>query len=203
LAAYKNRRIADDGQGMRDCGQFEKERFIFGISGACPLYRKEALEDVKIMGEYLDDDFFMYKEDVDISWRFLLYGWKSLYYPKAIAYHGRGTGIYKRFTIGEIFKNRKNLSRFQKHYSFKNQLLMERKNELPAGFLIDFFPIMLKKIFRPFYVLLHEPYLFKAYFAYFKQLPQILKKRKIIMKNKRINAREMGKWFRSKSSYAP
>lgn len=195
LKAHKNRRVADEGQGIRDQGQFDTERFIFGVSGACPLYRREALLDVEILGEYLDEDFFMYKEDVDISWRFLLYGWKCLYYSKAIAYHGRGTGVYKRESVGEVLAGRKHLSRFQKYYSFKNQLLMERKNELLGNFLVDFFPIMLKKLLRPFYVLFREPYLLKGYIQYFKQLPRILKKRKVIMANKRISAKEMGKWF--------
>lgn len=195
LKAYKNRRIVDEGQGIRDLGQFDKERFIFGVSGACPLYRREALLDAEILGEYLDEDFFMYKEDVDLSWRFLLYGWKCLYYPKAIAYHGRGTGVYKRESVDEVLAGRKHLSRFQKYYSFKNQLLMERKNELLGNFLADFFPIMLKKLIRPLYVLFREPYLLKGYIQYFKQLPQILKKRKVIMKNKRISSKEMGGWF--------
>ena len=52
LFAYKNRRFIDDGQGLIDEVQFDKENEIFGVSGACPLYTKEALEDVKINNEY-------------------------------------------------------------------------------------------------------------------------------------------------------
>lgn len=201
LLAYKNRRIVDDGQGLVDEGQFNKECAVFGVSGACPMYRREALEDVEIMGEFFDEDFFMYKEDVDLSWRFLLYGWESLFYPKAIAYHGRGTGVHKRFTRPQILRNRKNLTRFQKSYSFKNQLLMETKNELPGTFIADFFHIIAKKIIRPIYTLFFEPYLLKQYFTYLKQLPGALRKRKLIMKNKRVSAKCMKKWFRSKSAY--
>jgi GT2 family glycosyltransferase len=189
LFAYKNRRIIDRGQGMEDKGQYDKEEEVFGVSGACPLYRRVALEDVKVMGEYFDEDFFMYKEDVDLSWRFLLYGWKNFYYPQALAYHGRGTGVIKRFTTGQILKNRGKLSKFQKKYSFKNQLLMEKKNDL------QWLPRLTKKILTFFYVTLREPYLWGSYLEHLKQLPRILEKRKIIMKNRRISDEDMGKWF--------
>lgn len=201
LFAYKNRRVIDDGQGIIDEGQFDEECEVFGVSGACPLYRREALEDVKILDEYLDEDFFMYKEDVDISWRFLLYGWKNLYYPKAVAYHGRGTGIYRRFFNREILENRKRLSKFQKHYSFKNQYLMETKNKLWGNTFINIIPIIFKKLATTLYISVREPYLWKSYIAYLRQLPRALAKRKIIMEKKKISAGEMEKWFQKQSKY--
>ncbi len=201
IFAYKNRRFIDDGQGLLDEGQFEEEKEIFGVSGACPMYRREALEDVKIFDEYMDEDFFMYKEDVDLSWRFLLFGWKNLFYPKAVAYHGRGTGIYRRFFNKDVLKNRAKLSKFQKTYSYKNQHLMEKKNELWGNFFRDFFPIMLKKLGLAFYITVKEPFLWKSYFQHLKQLPKILKKRKEIMARKKVKAKDMQKWFQKQSKY--
>lgn len=201
IFAYKNRRFIDDGQGLIDEGQFDEEYEVFGVSGASPLYRGDALKDVEIFGEYLDEDFFMYKEDVDLSWRFLLYGWKNLYYPKAIAYHGRGTGVYRRFFGKEVLSNRNKLSKFQKKYSFKNQFLMEAKNELWGNFFKDFFPIMFKRLAMLGYITVKEPYLWGSFFTYLKQLPRILRKRKIIMKNKKVTAKEMSKWFQKQSKY--
>lgn len=201
LLAYKNRRIIDDGQGLIDEGQFDQEREVFGVSGACPLYRREALEDVKVLGEYLDEDFFMYKEDVDISWRFLLYGWKCYFYPKAVAYHGRGTGIIRRFFNKQILANRSKLSKFQRHYSFQNQHLMQVKNEMWGTFFSDFFHIMIRKIITPFYITIKEPFLWKSYFEYLKRLPAALKKRRVIMKKARIKSKEMGKWFKKQTDY--
>ncbi len=201
LFAYKSRRIIDDGQGLIDEGQFNEECQIFGVSGACPLYRREALEDCKVLDEYFDEDFFMYKEDVDLSWRFLLYGWKSWFYPKAIAYHGRGTGIHRRFFNKEVLKNRDKLSKFQKSYSFKNQYLMQKKNETIATFFRDFFPIMFRKLAVAVYITFKEPYLWKSYFKHLQQLPNALKKRKIIMKNRKIAYKDLHKWFRKQSKY--
>ncbi|OGJ42071.1 hypothetical protein A3B60_02315 [Candidatus Peregrinibacteria bacterium RIFCSPLOWO2_01_FULL_39_12] len=201
IFAYKSRRFIDDGQGLIDEGQFDKECEIFGVSGACPLYRREALEDVKVLEEYFDEDFFMYKEDVDLSWRFLLYGWKNLFYPKAVAYHGRGTGVQRRFFNKEVLAIRNKLSKFQKQHSFTNQHLMEAKNELWSNFFMDFIPIMIKKLAVFAYITVKEPYLWISYFKYLKKLPKILKKRAIIMKNKKISAKEMRKWFKKQSQY--
>ncbi len=201
LFAYRSRRIIDDGQGLLDEGQFEQECEVFGVSGACPLYRREALEDVKIMDEYFDEDFFMYKEDVDISWRFLLFGWKSLFYPKAVAFHGRGTGIYRRFFNRQVLKNRDKLSPFQKKYSFKNQHLMQVKNDLPLNFLTHFPQILFRKLGAFAYITFREPYLWRSYMDYLKQMPRALKKRRIIMKRRRVSNKEMKKWFSKQSKY--
>ncbi len=200
LFCYRNRRVIDNGQGLEDKGQFDEEKQVFGISGACPMYRKSALDDVSIEGEYLDKDFFMYKEDVDISWRFLLFGWKSYYYPKAVANHGRGTGVLRRFTHWEVFKNRSKLNKFQKYYSYKNQRLMQLKNEFFRGFLRDFFPIISKEILIVGYMVFREPHLFKAWFKMVSQIPSILKKRRYIMKHKRVDWKEMKPWLGGKQS---
>ena len=201
LFAYRNRRIIDEGQGMIDEGQFNKEKEVFGVSGACPVYRIDALEATKVLDEYFDEDFFMYKEDVDLGWRFLLYGWKNLFYPKALAYHGRGTGAIPRFTPSEIIKGRKLLNKIQKKYAFRNQLLMTRKNELWGNFFKDFFPLMVRKIITPFYALFFEPFLIKSYFQYLKLIPRMFKKRRIIMHQKKATSKDMQKWFQKESGH--
>ena len=198
--SYRNRRFIDDGQGLEDTGQFDEPREVFGISGACPIYRKEALEDVKIDDEYFDENFFMYKEDIDISWRFRLFGWKNFYLPTAVANHGRGTGVLKRFTHMEVYKNRSKLNRLQKYHSYKNQRLTQLKNEFFLGFLKDFFPILWKEILVTGYVFLKEPFLIKAWWQMLKQVPSTLKKRRYIMKNKKVGWKEMSKWLSNKQS---
>jgi len=229
LFCFRNRRIIDEGQGMDDDGQFNTPREVFGVSGACPLYRKSALEDCKISlgsenaggrsgaggrsdagdeagvrgaawpGEYFDEDFFMYKEDVDLSWRMRLYGWKCFYLPSAVGFHGRGTGVLKRFTHREVLKNRSKLSGFQKSYSYKNQRLLQIKNEMVQGFVHDFFPIIWKEILIGGYIVFREPFLFKAFFQLLRQIPRALKKRKQIMRNRRVGWKDMERWLSGKT----
>jgi GT2 family glycosyltransferase len=47
------------------------------------VLRKAALEDAG----YFDPRFFMYYEDLDLSWRFRLRGWKVRYVPGAVVEH--------------------------------------------------------------------------------------------------------------------
>ena len=54
-----------------------------------------------------DNDFFAYYEDVDISFRAQLAGWKVLYEPSAVAYHEIGATSSKipGFTTYQTIKN--------------------------------------------------------------------------------------------------
>lgn len=66
-----------------DTGQYEKEKEIYAACGAAVLYRKSILEKIG----YLDKEFFMYYEDVEIAERASFHGYKIFYCPKAIVYH--------------------------------------------------------------------------------------------------------------------
>lgn len=190
LLMYRNRRCVDRGQGEEDNGQYDKPEEVFGVTGACPLYRRAALEGCKIHAgfgrasefEYFDNDFFMYKEDVDLSWRMGLFGWKSFYEPAALAYHGRGTGVIHRAGLWDVAKNRSSLSRFQKYYSYKNERLMRVKNELWGSALRDFFPILWKEVLMFGWMSLREPFLWKSFFHFLRQLPGAVRKRREIMR---------------------
>ena len=79
----------DRGEGEEDRGQYNKAQFVSGITCACALYRRKCLEDICLDGEYFDEKYFAYYEDVDLAWRARIRGWRCLYAPKAIAYHRR------------------------------------------------------------------------------------------------------------------
>ncbi len=192
LYLKKSFRIVDGAQGEIDEGQFDEEREVFGISGACPLYKKAALQAARITidgtDEYFDEDFFMYKEDVDLSWRLQLLGYKFLYYPRAVAFHGRGTGVIKRETVKDIFKNRENLSKFQRYYSYRNQHLLMIKNLLIGNYFRNFFSIVWFETGTFFYSLFFERFLLKGMIEYIKLMPKMYRKRKQIMANRKVKA---------------
>ena len=56
-------------------------KLVFGASAGAALYKKELFETVG----YFDEDFFAYFEDVDLSLRAQLLGFKCLYVSTAIA----------------------------------------------------------------------------------------------------------------------
>lgn len=91
------------GRGEENTGQYSASQKVFGASGGASLYRIAMLKEIGIF----DEDFFAYYEDVDISFRAQLAGWKVLYQPKAVALHkiGASSGKVKGFTTYQTIKN--------------------------------------------------------------------------------------------------
>lgn len=59
------------------------EREIFSTCAGAAVYRRSILDEIG----YFDENFFAYMEDVDISYRARINGYKCLYCPDAVAYH--------------------------------------------------------------------------------------------------------------------
>lgn len=66
-----------------DRKQFDKEREVYAVCAAASLYRKDILDKIG----YLDESFFMYYEDVEISERARLLGYKNYFSPHACVRH--------------------------------------------------------------------------------------------------------------------
>jgi GT2 family glycosyltransferase len=91
------------GKDEADENQYDKERWIFGASGGASIYRIKMLEQIGLF----DEDFFAYYEDVDISFRAQLAGWRVGYEPKSKVSHqiGATSGKIKGFTTYHTLKN--------------------------------------------------------------------------------------------------
>ena len=61
------------------------------LSGAFMLMRRETLNKCGL----LDETFFMYGEDIDLSYRIILAGYKNYYYPKTRIIHYKGESTKK------------------------------------------------------------------------------------------------------------
>jgi len=87
-----------------DEGQYEKTIETDFATGACILLRVEALKKVGL----LDEKYFMYLEDGDISVRLKSAGWGVLYAPKAHAWHkvAQSSGIGSELNDYFITRNR-------------------------------------------------------------------------------------------------
>jgi GT2 family glycosyltransferase len=73
------------GRGELDGGQYDgpNQRNVFAASGGASLYRADMFAEVGLF----DERFFAYFEDVDISFRARLAGWKIVYQPTARVRH--------------------------------------------------------------------------------------------------------------------
>ncbi len=73
----------DRGFGEPDDGRWDVPAEVFYAPATACLYRTAAVRDVGL----LDEDFFLYYEDVDLSWRLRLAGWSVQYEPTAVVRH--------------------------------------------------------------------------------------------------------------------
>ncbi|HEY4963514.1 MAG TPA: glycosyltransferase family 2 protein [Candidatus Saccharimonadales bacterium] len=91
------------GRGETDLNKYDKQTEIFGASGGASLYRVSVLKEIGLF----DEDFFAYYEDVDISFRAQLAGWRVRFVPSAVAYHqiGATSGKIRGFTTYHSMKN--------------------------------------------------------------------------------------------------
>jgi GT2 family glycosyltransferase len=96
--------------------------YVFGACAAAAIYRREMLEDIG----FLDEIYITNFEDVDLSFRAQLAGYKCLYVPTAIVYHKRGE------TIRKVKSNIQLLS-------YRNRRILWLKNA-PAKMVIKYLP---------------------------------------------------------------
>ncbi|MDD5625789.1 MAG: glycosyltransferase family 2 protein [Patescibacteria group bacterium] len=193
LLFLKNSRIVDRGENEEDRGQYDKKEEVFGISGACVLYRKSALEETKIKtdsskagSEYFDEQFFAYKEDADLAWRLRLAGFGAIYEPEAKAYHFRqGAPKDRRFYQSQTVN----------FFSYRNHLWMVLKNIYWKNFFSRFLFIFWYQLLKTFYLFFRQPKnLFLAKLSFFRGLPEMLRKRKYILKMAKVGPEEIKKW---------
>lgn len=84
--------------------KYDSQSHIFGASGGASMYRTGMLAKI---GTF-DQDFFAYYEDIDISFRAQLAGWKVAFVPQSIVYHEQGKTsetMRSGFTTYQYMKN--------------------------------------------------------------------------------------------------
>ena len=86
----------------KDRGQYDREEYVFGACAAAAAYRRSMLDDVGLF----DERFGMYCEDVDLSFRAQLQGYRCIYVPTARVYHrlsATGGGPLASYFCGRNF----------------------------------------------------------------------------------------------------
>jgi GT2 family glycosyltransferase len=86
------------------------------LPGAFMLIRKEVLDKIGL----LDETFFMYGEDIDLSYRIQQAGYKNYYFPETTIIHYKGEST-KKTSVNYVFVFYNAMLIFaRKHYSQKN-----------------------------------------------------------------------------------
>lgn len=132
------------GRGEVDEGQYDGEasRDIFAGSGGASLYRAQLLREIGLF----DERFFTYFEDVDISFRAQLAGWRVRYAPAAKVRHcigGTSSRIDDRGKTAAApaaSKGRERPNAFTRYHSVKNISYVYTKN-MPGWLYWRYLPL--------------------------------------------------------------
>lgn len=150
---------------------------VFSACAAAAMYRRSVFMEA---GGF-DESYFAFYEDVDLGFRFLLSGYKTLFVPDAVVYH-RGGGT----TGGED-------SDAGAYYGQRNFILTYFKN-MPSPILWRAMPAHLWAIVRGLargFAHGRGLLLLKATFGAILQLPRCLHERMRIQSSRRISAKEL------------
>jgi len=152
---------------------FNRSERMFGACAAAVLYRRRMLDEIG----FLDEGFFLYDEDTDLSFRAQLAGWKCIYVPRAVVYH-----------IGNATAGR--LSDTHVYYHTRNLEFVWIKN-MPVGLMLRYAHHKLIQEIGSFCYLCVRHGKWSAYFRAkrdaFKIMPVMLKKRKEIQSRRRVS----------------
>lgn len=139
---------------------------VFGVSGTLPIYRAAAIHS---LGTLFDEDFVMYKEDVDVAYRLAKQGHQASVVNHAIAYHDR--------TVAQDVARKKRT--YQSRYNaYRNHIWMLIKNETRAQFWPDAFHIITYELGKFFYLLCTEPATLLAWQEIISKTPNMRRKAK-------------------------
>lgn len=165
------------GHGEKDTGQYDIPGYVFGACAGAAFYKSELFRNAGLF----DGDFFAYLEDVDLSFRFQLAGYRCWYNPEIICYH----------------KRRETTSRFdgwETYYTEKNLVALRLKN-YPFGLYIKYSPLFFLARASRFTKYLGNRYpkgtfrfAIKGYLKGLSEIPKSLAKRRKIQRSKKVKS---------------
>ncbi len=110
----------DRGQGEPDRGQYLQTEEIPAACGAFLVCRQETLQRVALAGrDIFAPEFFLYKEDIELSLRMRRQGLHIVYHPDVHVYHCRG------------WQGRQTMSRERRLLAARSELLLYRRHPSP------------------------------------------------------------------------
>jgi GT2 family glycosyltransferase len=193
LAIRRTQRVFNIAEGAHDDRHNGAPAQVFGLAATAVLYRRSALVEVALRRgnreEYFDEDFFAYKEDIDLAWRLQLAGYHAALVPAAVAYHVRtvrNTGFLRR-------GDRRPLVR---QLAYRNHALAVLANQTLLNMLLLapwWVPFELGKAV---YTFIREPATFwKGCWGVIRLLPRTWSKRRSIQRVRQLDSKAIRQWF--------
>jgi len=152
----------------KDLHQYNESTPIFWASGAAFAIRKEAFQE---LGGF-DEDFEFHMEEIDICWRAWKIGYTVKSCPESEVFH-LGGGSMPMGSSRKVY------------YNYRNSLMMLTKNSTSGNLFFKIFGrLLLDGAAGVRSLLTGDPKaawaIIRSHFAYYRRLPAMMKKRKII-----------------------
>lgn len=170
------------GFGRDDSDMFNKSKYITSPEGCSFLIKKSVFID---LGGF-DQDYFAYVEELDLSYRAWLSGFKAIYVPTSILYHKVGGNWGNIGTPFRIFYSQKNrlatiLKNFELHNAIKGLVISLLFDVVRLGMFL------VKGNLKGAIAIL------KGNYYFIRNIPQVIKKRKIIQIGRKMSDDKMYK----------
>jgi len=189
---YSDLTAVNKGLDEIDNGQYDQVQEVFGAYGAIIAFRRCVFETIG----YFDEEYFLFKEEDDITLRMRRAGWSSLFIPEAKVYHKRSA-------------NTKMFSPLKLYYSERNRIWNVMKH-LSLHCVITTLPAVLLRYLANFSTGLGKSSrkgkamakarkvtlvftIFHAWISAFKEAPVMLKRRKEYQKWSALKYRDVRK----------
>lgn len=104
---------------------YQNEKDVFSACAGAAIYRKKIIDEIGLF----DEMHFAYLEDVDLSWRARLAGYRIIYLPSAKVYH-----------LGSATSGSK-YNAFKVRLSSRNNIYLHYKNQPTVQLIINFIPL--------------------------------------------------------------
>ena len=184
----RDRRPRERGYGGRDRGQYDAREFVFSVCGAVAFYRRKMLDQVALDGQYFDEDYFAFYEDLDLGWRAQLLGWSCVYEPRAVAYHQRGATAPAGRRVFSVLSTKQfaRRSTATRYHIIKNRYMTMIKNDSPESLLADMLFIMPFEALLWCYTALSSPMLMLRLPGMAKEILASLHKRRLVQSKRTV-----------------
>ena len=188
LGLTKSHYFFDRGQGKIFNENIFKEEEVFGFTGAGAGLDLKKISQVAYKKEnnyleFFDELMFMYKEDVELSYRVQLAEMKVLFCPEIKMYHHRTLSSLRGKIWAILFRPSSNLGRSR---SFLNQLIIFYKiKKLPFSLRVKVFTN-----FRCFLLIIYGYFFQKKQLRNFRLIKALIERKPLYLKD---NIVEMAK----------
>ena len=169
------------GNFEKDEGQYDKQEEVFSAYTAAMLSKKDVLEEIK----FFNPDLGMYYEDIELSWKIRMAGYKIMYVPTSVVYHKMAPSKTPFTTKVKYLTERNRLMTMIQNYSLTSLIKL-----MPFYFSLKFSEILVYLAFK-------KPEevnaMLSAFIHVFKNLPRIAYRRRQTQEIRKVSDLEIGK----------